>query len=728
MQMFQFKKTLQVFAFSAFLMISSVSYAAQPPVDFTADSLEHDDAAQIVTAHGNVEIIQNNQILHADQVTYDLNQDVVTAIGNVSFLDQEGQVHFADHLQLSNQMKDGFVDALISYLSEGSRFMADEGERINGTKHIMRNASFTPCKTCIEHPEIEPTWQIKASEVVHDEVAGTVTYDDARLELMGVPVFYTPYFSHPDPSIEQKNGFLRPAAGWNSNLGGYVEGSYYWGIDMTKDATLTVQPTTKQGVLVSPEYRQRFSNGFINFEPSVAFGSDRTEIDGRVEEGLTRYHLEGNGRFDINEKWRAGFNAMKTSDKEYLRLYDISNENVLQNNLYFERFDNRDYTNINVQHYQDVRLNIDEDQPDVLPSITHSMIGAPESFLGGRLEGQLGVLGLKRADDGQDVNRLSAELGWRSDHITDFGLSMENYLTSRVDYYFVRDLEGAATANDQISEARVFPQYHSEVSYPLIKQGDQRHFMIEPRVAFTASAQTNEDDIPNEDSQDIQLDALNLFSANRYPGEDLQDSGTRVTYGLGGGIYEFDGSQAKFFLGQSYRFDDDTTYPDGSGLEDDYSDIVGSVHVNFLDPSVFFDYKFQLDNANLEPQRHELQGNASFDDLSLSTRYTYAAGIPNSLYPDTREQLLFGSKYNFNPNWRFDTNVLYDLGEQPGLRKANAGFIYTNDCFDFTLSGSRSVTNRFTGESDITLVARVGFKYLGEFSAPEILLAAEEAE
>ena len=707
---------------------AALAQGSDAPVDFTADTLTHDDATQIVTATGNVELIQEEQILNADQVTYDLTQDLVVATGNVSLLDSEGQVHFADRVELSNQMKDGFVTALVSYLGDGSRFRADEGERINQNKHVMRNASFTPCKTCLEDLDKDPTWQIKADEVIYDEVEGSVKYDNARLELMGVPIAYTPYFSHPDPQIEQKSGFLRPDAGWDSNLGFYGSGTYYWGLDMTKDVALMVQPTSRQGVLLQPEYRQRFENGYINLDPSIAFFSDRTEVDGRVERNLTRGHLEGRGRFDLTDTWRSGFDVMKTTDDEYLRLYDISNENVLQNTIYAERLSGRNYTNINAQHYQDVRINFAADQPDVLPSMTHYMVGAPESFLGGRFDGEFGVLGLKRGDEGQDVYRASAEGGWRFDHITDFGLSLNNRLSSRVDYYYVQDFAGAprgVSADDTVSEARFFPQLHTEATYPLVKTGAENQYVIEPKLAFTAGSQSNETDIPNEDSQDIQLDALNLFASNRFPGEDLQDSGTRVTYGLGAGLYEDDGSQARVFFGQSYRFDDDNNYPDGSGLEDNYSDYVGSFQMNFNDPNIFVDYRFQLDNDNLSPQRHELQASGNLSAFTFGARYTYAAGIPGTLYPDSREQMYVSGNYRFNPNWNFESNVLYDLGEEPGLRKARAGFGYTDDCFNFGLYGGRSVTDRTTGESEVTLLARIGFKYLGQFTSPQILLAAE---
>lgn len=728
-----FKFTLYAIAFLAFSpSFSQAQSRGDTPVHFTADRMDHDEQEQIVTAYGDVELVQGQEILHADQMSYELQTDTVTAIGNVSYLDENGQVHFAEYLQLTNQMKDGFVNALTSFLVDGSRFQAAEAERIDESVMVMRDASYTPCKIC-ESGMKDPTWQIKADEVVYDKEKGSVKYDNAHLEVLGVPLAYTPFFSHPDPTIEQKDGFLRPAAGWNSELGAYASGTYYWGLDMTKDLSLTVTPTGKQGLLNEIEYRQRFENGYVNFKPSVAFASDRTEEeDNRVEENLTRGHLQGSGRFDLTDKWRSGFNFMRSSDKEYLRLYDISNENVLENIAYAERFDNRDYTNLNVQHYQDVRLGLRPSQPDVLPSFYHSMLGDPESLLGGRLSFEASALGLRRNGDEQDVNRASSELGWRIDHISSTGLSLSTNMSARMDYYNARDLDIALTDPTQPSELdefRFFPQVHTEASYPFVKNATDRQYVIEPRLAFTAGTHANETDIPNEDSRDIQLDVLNLFEPNRFPGEDLQDTGTRVTYGLGGGIYEHDGAEIKGFLGQSYRFDDDNLFPEGSGLTENRSDYVGSLHMNLFDPDVFLDYRVQLNEQNLAPQRHELQANAVFGKFDTNARYTFAQAVDGTGFTQSREQLFYGAGYQLNDNWKLYGDALVDLSDQSsGLRRARSGLLYSDDCFNFNIFGTRNITNRATGESETTLLMRVGFKYLGEFSTPQILLQAEATE
>src|SRR4051812_24091683 len=76
------------------------------PVSFTAKSLAHDDDHQTVTAIGDVELVQGMQILRADKMVYYLAEDRVTAIGNVSLLDERGDVHFAEYVELHNHMKD----------------------------------------------------------------------------------------------------------------------------------------------------------------------------------------------------------------------------------------------------------------------------------------------------------------------------------------------------------------------------------------------------------------------------------------------------------------------------------------------------------------------------------------------------------------------------------------------------------------------------------------------
>jgi LPS-assembly protein len=76
-----------------------------------------------------------------------------------------------------------------------------------------------PVKVCKAHPEQAPTWQLKSDKIIHDQERELVEYHHAWLEMWGWPIFYTPYFSHPDPAVKRKSGFLMPTYSHGRDLG-----------------------------------------------------------------------------------------------------------------------------------------------------------------------------------------------------------------------------------------------------------------------------------------------------------------------------------------------------------------------------------------------------------------------------------------------------------------------------------------------------------------------------
>lgn len=699
------------------------------PVNFTADKLIHDDRTQTVTAIGNVELVQGQRILRADKMVYNLSTDTVSAIGNVTLLDTNGDVHFAEYVELTDNMKDGFVHGLYSTLSDGSRFTAVKAKRENASKITMTEARYTPCKPCEEHPEKEPIWQIKADEVVHDEEKQSVKYKNARLEIMGVPLAYTPVFSHPDPNVERKSGFLRPGIGWSSELGPNVRGGYYWNIAPDKDATLWVQPTTKQGILVEGEWRQRFENGRIEIDTGFV-NSDRTEEDGRIEGDRNRGHIMVDGRFDLTNTWRAGLNVARASDKEYVRLYDIGvpDDNMLENRIYAERFAGRNYTLVQAMNFQDIRLGNRIDQPDIMPWIEHQMLGEPGQLLGGRWSLGLSTTGLHRSGDEQDMMRASMEAGWERRFISNTGLATSVSADARADVYDVQDRDAAKvdpSLDDRVTEARFLPTVSVVSSYPMVKDLTASQVVVEPIAGLMASPQLDRDDIddiPNEDSLDIQLDTANLFDTNRFPGSDRVEDGTRVSYGINTGVYAHDGRYARIFAGQSYRFDDDNLFPQNSGLDDNRSDYVAQMSAG-VGSAFQIDYTVKLNAEDLQPRLQEVRMSGGNNRFRLSSRYLYADAVGGTGFTESREQISLGGSYNINNQWRLAMTSLTDLGEQPGLRRASLGLHYADDCFTFSTIGVRNVASSASGEDETSLMMRVGLKNIGEFSTPEISLA-----
>ena len=69
--------------------------------------------------------------------------------------------------------------------------------------------------------------KIKAFEIVHNKSEKNIEYRDAFMEFLGIPVFYTPYFFHPDPTVKRRTGLLVPKYSSNNILGVRLETPYY---------------------------------------------------------------------------------------------------------------------------------------------------------------------------------------------------------------------------------------------------------------------------------------------------------------------------------------------------------------------------------------------------------------------------------------------------------------------------------------------------------------------
>jgi LPS-assembly protein len=609
-------------------------------------------------------------------------------------------------------------------LADGSRFTAAEARRTEGVEMVMTEASYTPCKVCETDPH--PLWQIKADKIVHNEQDKSIEYKNARLEFLDVPVVIAPIFSHADPSVKRKSGFLRPQVGWTDNTGLFAEGGYYFGdIAPDKDATFRVRPTILAGTLFQGEWRQRTENGRFQVEGGWA-NSDREEEDGRIESSRSRGHVFANGLFDLDEKWRAGFNAARVSDKEYLRLYDISRKDVLENEAYAERFAGRSYTRVSALNFQDVRLGDRPDQADVLPKAETRLIGEPGSLWGGRWEAGASALGLLRDGNGQDVQRGSVDIGWERRIIGHSGVVTQASLTGVGDFYAVQDRDAAALnpgIDTATRQARGLAVADVTTSYPVVKRIAKGQIVLEPVVGVSLSPQLDDKEfqIPNEDSIDIQLDTNNLFADNRFPGIDRREDGIRANYGFKAGAYGDDGRYGRVFIGQSYRFDEDTIFPEGSGLEDRSSDIVGQINVG-LSKYLQSDYRFQVDNQNLSIRRHELQVSAGNDIVNVDLDYMYIDRIAGTGFDEARHQAQLGGQYHFNEKWWANASTLADMGEEPGLRRAAIGLNYADECFSFGLQGRRNLTFDASGENGTVVMMRIGFKNIGEFTTPTIQL------
>jgi LPS-assembly protein len=675
------------------------------PVLLQADELSHDRELGIVIARGNVEISRLDRVLLADSVTYNQRDNIMTAQGNITLLEPTGEVVFSEYVELSGDLKDGIVRDIRMILSDGARLAANGARRTGGTVHELRKAVYSPCEVCREDPSKAPLWQVKAIEVTHNKPRQEISYKDAWLEIAGVPVFYTPYFTHPDPTVKRRTGLLTPSFGNSSDLGTIFRAPYYFNIDPWQDLTVTPTYTSKEGPVLAAEYRRLFKKGEFQIESSI---TEDSEDD-------VRGHIDAEGKFDLDDTWRMGFEAERSSDDTYMRRYNFGSEATLTSRLYAEGFRKRNYVSVDAYAFQGLEENDDPGTtPLVLPTMNFNHVSEPGKF-GARTRLDANVLSMTRTD-GTDTQRVSVNAGWEVPYIAPKG---DIYLFSasvRGDGYYVNDLSRPGKSDYDGFSERLLYEMALHWRYPLSRTyGDKVLSVVEPMASVIVSPYGgNPDTIPNEDSQDFEFDDTNLFSTNRYPGLDRVEGGPRVNYGLRWGVYGLGGGHSSFLIGQSARLREDDTFADGSGLEDHISDVVLRAKIS---PNDKFDliYRTRLDKDNFEAKRNEVSVKAGPDALKLSSSYVYFARERDDEFSTSREEFRSSVTSKINRYWRSGGSLIYNL-ESDETQSMGLDLIYEDECLAFTTTLRRT----FFVDRDIkptdTVLFRVNFKTLGELS------------
>lgn len=699
------------------------THGANKPILFQADQVEYDQDLGLTIARGHVELDQADQILLADTVTYNQRTDVVTASGHVTLLQPNGDIVFANYMELHDDMRDGFIKDVRILLTDQSRLAGNTGRRTNGIRTELRRGVYSPCELCTKDPSKPPVWQIDAERVIHDKEAQRIYYHDATMEIDGWPVFYTPYFSHPDPSVKRANGFLPPSYGYGQNLGMHITTPYFWAIAPDKDITFRPQFTENAGVVLDQEYRQAWGFGRLDVETSIGAGGPRVQTGPLGVPTTTntqtsiRGHIFANGMFDLNRNWRGTFDLQRVSDQAYLLEYHFPRPtNFLTSHVYAEDFGPRSYGNIGAYSFQSLNSLVgDGIQPIAAPTATYDWTSDADR-IGGRLELSGNVLNLVR-HSGADMRRVSLGSDWRLPFDGPLGDRYAFSMSMRGDAYDANDVQFEPTDVSTRSGAtgRVFPQAALLWRYPWVRGDGNTSELIEPKAAIIGAPNgENPALIPNEDSQGFEFDETDLFRPDRLPGYDRVDSGQRVDYGLHVGLYNAEYGTSSMLIGQSYRFEKQSPFPVGSGLEYQLSDVVGGL---LLSPSTLLDlyYRMRLDHHTLAMRRQETGFSVGPAKLRISGSFISFKSIPGlSLPAAIGDQISVVANAALTPYWSLRVYDTRNISQGGATVYSGVDLTYRDDCFAMVGSLQQSGVQVGTVRPGLSFLMTFVFKNLGE--------------
>jgi LPS-assembly protein len=647
------------------------------PVALVADAVEYDTATGTVTASGNVEIFYGDRTLTADRVVYDSKTERISAEGGIVLRDPSGATVFADFADLDAALQDGLVSGARAVMGEHIKLAAAEARRIGARFNVLSKAVYSPCKVCSDNPT--PLWRIRARRVIQDEVEKRIYYEDATLDVFGVPIMWLPWFSHPDPTVERASGFLVPEFRQSSVYGFGARVPYYWVIDDYSDLTFNPLITTSDGIIGALEYRRAFESGVFEIAGSLT----RNDYEGSDE---FHGHIEARGLFDLDDGFRWGFDGIATTDDGYLRRFDFSDEDRLTSELFLRRYQDDGFVDGTAVYFQSLRDDESEGQiPIALPDFDarHEI---PGLFLGGDL-GIFASSAVLLRGKGVDDGRLSFGTDWERQETLPSGLSLRGFAEARGDVFVKDDFGGINNATD----FRFAPLAGIEARYPLIHEapGGVAHVLEPIAQAIVAPYGGNGDDITNEDSQVTEFDETNLFDTSHFTGYDAFEEGPRLNLGLRyerlapGGL-NFDAS-----AGRVLRFRGADEFSSGSGLRDAASDWVGAWSASF-DPYVTVRQRLRISDG-FAITRNEISAELTFGRYELSTGYIFLESDPAIDAPDDRQELIGRASVRIDRNWSISGDARRDI-ENDDFVRLGGGLTYANECCQIDFFVKRDFT------------------------------------
>jgi LPS-assembly protein len=677
-------------------------------VYFSADALQNDSSANVITATGNVEIIRQDMTLHADRVIYDQANDHVTADGNVVLLEKNGNVVFADTINLQDRMQKADVDNIKVVLLDKTRLAAKSFHKKDNDRKILRKAVYTPCDNCQDE---SPLWQLKAFKVLHNPESQNIEYQNAFLELKGIPVMYTPYFAHPDPSVKHRSGFLFPRLMSNNFLGAAIQPQYFWDISPQENITFNPIISSDKSPVYAAVYNKYFYNGELN--ASGSFLRDTDKDDSPADRG----NLFLYGRYELNDIWVADTDINYVSDPDYLK--DLSfpqkDDSWLTSRVRLQAFDNRNYALVEAYYYDMLSYQLRHtNAPYVLPLMSYENISTPDQY-GAYVRTVLSTASVYHDEDDDTSHRATMINSWNLPYTSPYGEKYRLTASLKSDAYYVTQYQYTNDESYTGTTGRVFPQIGLEWRLPFIQNTENTSQILEPIiVAAVAPNQDNKPDkIPNEDSQNVEVTDANIFDLDRYSGYDRNDTGSRVSYGLNWSFYGKQWGRSAVLLAQSYEFDKDDNIVNRRQNSEHFSDYIGRIYAA---PSQYFDlnYRFKIDKDTYSLNYSELAASVGNDALRLSTSYIFFPEAENLAYGnyDRRREIYTSLSSKVTRNWSVNIFVRQDLEDNSTISNGG-GIIYEDECARFALSVEKEYSDNPNDENDFSYYFTFYLKTLG---------------
>jgi len=665
--------------------------------------------------------------LFADKFLYNVKLKTIEATSNVKFLDKNGNLfQFTKLIYFDNEER-GVGENLVATLKDKSSIESERAEFDNNLKTLIfgenkklnfferlgtlfknKNTTYTSCKNEEKTPKsIEekcPAWSIASQTNIHDQNEKMIYHYNTLINIKNIPVFYMPYFSHPDPSVKRKSGFLAPEIKNISDLGQTIKMPYFFEIDKKRDITFSPIYYFNENSVFLGEYRQQNENSKFYIDTSYTQGyknKNKTSSDGTLiqRDTGTKNHFFFNFLGSYNDllfnKNDIEINIQRVSQKNYLNVHQINTQHVkqeitaLNNNIILNSYQDNKKISIRTNIYE----NLNNDDSNTKYQYTVPSIDFSNFFKGGEYNISLSN-SFSATNFGGDSNQVY--LNNKIDASTD---SKQFKLLENFSNIFKASINNVNFNNQNINYQKenlnsdIYITGAIETSYPLININNINEQILTPKIfsKFTSGSMTN------SNNQNKILSYDDIYSMNRMNNAITPETGASIGYGV-----EYNSitkntnneviQKIDFSIGQVVKPEKIDEMPNTSTLKDTRSAFVGSAYykkniknINTVQNTDNFDTKYDyiISKDFDKILKSSIISNITLSKNTFTGSYYETHDISNEHYAEMK----FSRKLNNDLNFSFGGRInIQDNFTENNFIETN----WENDCLKLGLNISKT--------------------------------------
>ena len=567
-----------------------------------AESIIYDKKNSIIKTNKNSRFIDGKNEILAEIFFYDLKQKKILAKNNVQYFDKNGNEFNFSEFEYFEISKKGFGKNIVGKLSDKSSLEGPIGEidENSGIIFLKNNEKeeglldnflslfrkhenrYTTCENKNNSnkniKERCPDWSLSTIKTEHNSNKKMVYHQHAVIKLRNIPVFYTPYFSHPDPTVRRKTGFLTPSTKNFDNLGRTLKTPYFFDLDDNTDLTFTPIFYQDENSIFLTEYRHQVKNGFLTVDTSYSKGykdlnkkSDSGENLNRTSGSRNHFFLKFLGSYE-NLFYRTNdieFNIQRISQKNYLNVNEINTNfikqdiSALKNNIILNSFENNKRLKLSMSVYE----NLSDENPNTKYQYTIPTIDFNNFF-----EKFNQNVTLNSYFDAKNFNGDSKQ----STQINKIETNSKEKIFKKfgITNTFKTKFSNINVYNDQISDAKenfnsdFFSTFAIDSSLPLVRYNKNKtDETLTPRIfgKYTPGSMTN------ASSEDKILNYGDVYSMDRMSNLTNPETGISLGYGVDYEINKKNNENLTYFknkisLGQVLNVEEKKEMPSKSSL------------------------------------------------------------------------------------------------------------------------------------------------------------------